>query len=137
MARIDLKAGNEAERQVLAYLEANASEALADKIAAGSGTLSGCMAYCKEQARKQEKNGVACIAAEEVFGWAVHYFEDVKPVAAKADAPKKGKKADDVEEADDGESADAEQETEQVNMADEEWSDGSLFAEVNVFGGAE
>ncbi len=32
--------------------------------------------YITDQARKQSKNGSACIEDEVVYGWAVHYFDE-------------------------------------------------------------
>lgn len=61
-------------------------------------SLDECMNYVTEQARKQAVNNAACISDEEVFGWAVHYYQekDVKPktkaeakVVAKPTEPKK------------------------------------------------
>lgn len=68
------------ECAIAAYLEANASDALREKIAeaqkSGKGVAQ-CYAYITEQARKQAAGvNSVMIADEVVYGWAVHYFED-------------------------------------------------------------
>ncbi len=74
---IKLKAANRTERRVLDYLEANAGEALAEKIGAGTKTLAGALAYAAGEARKVAAGaGCVCIEDETVFGWIVHYFEE-------------------------------------------------------------
>jgi hypothetical protein len=37
-------------------------------------TLNGVIAYIKSEARKQAKDGVACIPDDTVYDWAVHYI---------------------------------------------------------------
>ena len=76
MARLNLKADGKNQEILLDYLEKNASEPLAEKINAGVKTLAGCWTYIRGEARKQAMNGVAVIEDAEVFGWAVHYFEE-------------------------------------------------------------
>ena len=85
-----LKANNKQEEIILAYLEENASETLADKINNGTPfekdgkpltnlkTLSGFMKYACEEARKLAEKGTNCACVEDsvVFGWAIHYFEE-------------------------------------------------------------
>lgn len=73
---LKLNAENKNEKRVLAYLEANASEMLAEKINSGDKTLRGCFKYMSEQAKEFAINNCACIDDETVFGWAVHYFEE-------------------------------------------------------------
>lgn len=88
--KINLEARTLAEQKVKAYLEANASSILAEKINNGvriqkdgkqllnKKTLSGFMQYACEEARKQADKGArsVCIDDETVYGWAVHYFEE-------------------------------------------------------------
>lgn len=88
--KINLTANNTAEKRILAYLEQNASEALAEKINKGTPlakdgkplinrkTLDGFMKYATEEARKIAEKGArfACIDDDTVFGWAIHYFEE-------------------------------------------------------------
>jgi len=77
MARINLAARNGAERRILDYLEANASEALAEKINAGRKTLADALKYCEGEARKLQGGGkCVCVEDATVFGWAVHFFEE-------------------------------------------------------------
>lgn len=38
--------------------------------------LDECIDYIKSEARKKAQNGVAVIEDKEVFGWAVHYFDE-------------------------------------------------------------
>ena len=76
MARLSLKAEGKNQEILLDYLEKNASEPLAEKINTGVKTLTGCWEFIRKEARKQAMNGVAVIEDAEVFGWAVHYFEE-------------------------------------------------------------
>ena len=87
---LNLEAKTPAERKIKAYLEANASEILADKINNGvhiqkdgktllnKKTLDGFMKFACNEAKKQAEKGAscACIDDDVVFGWAVHYFEE-------------------------------------------------------------
>lgn len=87
---LNLEAKNKQEELVLAYLQENASQALADKINNGTPfekdgkplrnkkTLSGFMKYACEEARKLAEKGAnsACIDSDTVFGWAMHFFEE-------------------------------------------------------------
>ena len=38
--------------------------------------LDECIDYIKSEARKKAQNGVAVIEDKEVFGWAVHYYDE-------------------------------------------------------------
>ena len=73
---LGLKAENNAQKIILDYLEANASEALAEKIKTGTKTLGQCWTYIVKQAQKQKEGNCACIPDFEVFGWATHFFEE-------------------------------------------------------------
>ena len=85
MARLNLEAKNQPQALILAYLEQNASESLAERINQGNHTLQDCFDYIRNEARKQAVNNVAAIEDRQVYGWAVHYFEeDGNP----GDAPK-------------------------------------------------
>ena len=79
------------EQELLkAYLEANASETLIDKINNGvkivkdgktlinKKTLDTFMSYATEEARKQTEQGAKCAMVEDtvVFGWLIHYFQE-------------------------------------------------------------
>ena len=73
---LGLKAESSAQKIVLDYLEANASEVLAEKIKTGNKTLGQCWTYIVKQAQKQKEGNCACIPDVEVFGWAIHFFEE-------------------------------------------------------------
>ena len=88
--KLNLDAKTNEERKVKAYLEANASEMLAEKINNGvriqkdgktllnKKTLAGFMKYACDEAKKQAEKGAhsACIDDAVVYGWAIHYFEE-------------------------------------------------------------
>ena len=88
--KLNLQATTKEEQKVKAYLEANASEVLAEKINNGvriqkdgktllnKKTLAGFLKYACDEAKKQAEKGAssACIDDDTVYGWAVHYFEE-------------------------------------------------------------
>lgn len=88
--KLNLQAVTKEEQKVKAYLEANASEVLAEKINSGvriqkdgkmlinKKTLAGFMKFACDEAKKQAEKGAssACIDDDTVYGWAVHYFEE-------------------------------------------------------------
>ena len=88
--KLNLDAKTNEERKVKAYLEANASEILAEKINNGvrihkdgktlinKKTLEECMEFAIKEAQKLTEKGAraACIQDSVVFGWAIHYFEE-------------------------------------------------------------
>lgn len=88
--KLNLQATTKEEQKVKAYLEANASEVLAEKINSGvriqkdgkmlinKKTLAGFMKFACDEAKKQAEKGAlsACIDDDTVYGWAVHYFEE-------------------------------------------------------------
>lgn len=88
--KLNLQAATKEEQKVKAYLEANASEVLAEKINGGvriqkdgkmlinKKTLAGFMKFACDEAKKQAEKGAssACIDDDTVYGWAVHYFEE-------------------------------------------------------------
>lgn len=90
MPQLNLTAKTKEEQKVKAYLEANASSSLAEKINNGvkiqkdgktmlnKKTLSGFMKFACDEAKKQAEKGAqsACIDDDIVYGWAVHYFEE-------------------------------------------------------------
>lgn len=76
MKQLNLKAENTAQEKVKEYLEQNVSDLLAEKINSGKKTLQGCWNYIVSEAKKKAVSGCACIEDQEVFGWAVHYFEE-------------------------------------------------------------
>lgn len=76
------------ETMIYQYIEANASDALVEKINAGKKTIAGCMAYVKECARHKAVGNCAMVEDKEVYGWVMHFFEedgikeDKKPVVS-------------------------------------------------------
>ena len=88
--KLNLQTQNKEQEILLAYLEQNASAALAEKINTGipankNGTqlimkkdLTGFMKYATEEARKAAPKGAtsACIEDRTVFCWLMHYFEE-------------------------------------------------------------
>jgi len=82
--RLNLQAKGENQKLVLAYLEENASEVLAEKINAGSKTMDDCWDFIVECAKEKVKNGCACIRDDVVFGWAIHFFEEDSIEPSKA-----------------------------------------------------
>lgn len=93
---------NTFEKIIKDYIESacKTDAVLAGKYEKSGKDIEGCCKYIKSEARKQAKNGCAAIKDDEVFGWAVHYFDEglkapkdspraeVK-VALTADMPKK------------------------------------------------
>ena len=88
--KLNLDTKTNEERKVKVYLEANASEMLAEKINNGvriqkdgkmlfnRKTLASFMKFACDEAKKQAEKGAssACIDDSVVYGWAVHYFEE-------------------------------------------------------------
>ena len=90
MATINLTAKGRDQELILAYLQENASDVLANKINSGTPfekdgkqlvnkkDLNGFISYACNEARKLAEKGAqsACIEGDVVFGWAIHYFEE-------------------------------------------------------------
>lgn len=90
MTTLNLTANGKPQELILAYLQKNASEVLAEKINKGTPikkdgkqlinkkTLDGFMTFANDEAKKlAEKNArSACIEDAVVYGWAIHYFEE-------------------------------------------------------------
>lgn len=90
MPALNLTATTNEEQKIKAYLEANASDTLAEKINNGvhiqedgknllnKKTLSGFLKFACDKAQKQAEKGAqsACIDDDIVYGWAIHYFEE-------------------------------------------------------------
>lgn len=133
MARLNLEAKNPAQALILQYLEQNASESLAERINAGKHNLQDCFGYIRNEARKQAVNGVAAIEDRQVYGWAVHYFEEdgnpgdapkaydasgPKPVRIVREAKKEEPKPEQPKKEPKPKKADAEQITGQTSIFD-------------------
>lgn len=75
------------ERIVAEYIDANASEVLVEKINKSDKGISDCWSFIVKQAKeKAGKHDAVGVADMEVFGWAIHYFEEDS--IKKGDAPK-------------------------------------------------
>lgn len=90
MIKLNLIAQDEQEERILAYLQENASETLADKINNGTPfekdgkplinkkNLAGFTDYAYEEARKLARKNAKVMIIDDptVYGWAIHYFEE-------------------------------------------------------------
>ena len=61
-------------------------EVLAGKYEKSGKDIEGCCKYIQSEAKKKAQNGCAVIPDAEVFGWAIHYFDE--EMTAPMDAPK-------------------------------------------------
>lgn len=90
-----LEAKNDTEKRLLDYLEKNASDALREKIAAlpegGAYNLGAAFRHIQDEARKLLHSKSGFVDDETVFGWLIHYYEDVAPAEAAKPAPAKAK----------------------------------------------
>lgn len=79
---------NTFEKIIKDYIESacKTDEVLAGKYEKSGKDIEGCCRYIKSEARKQAKNGCAAIKDDEVFGWAVHYFDE--EMTAPKDSPR-------------------------------------------------
>lgn len=89
MKQLKLTAKDAAQEKVKEYLEQNVSDLLAEKINTGEKTLQGCWNYIVGEAKQKAVSGCACIEDREVFGWAVHYFEEDSIAECKSAPPVK------------------------------------------------
>jgi hypothetical protein len=90
MIKLNLTANGKAQERILAYLEENVSETIAEKINQGTPfekdgkqlinkkSLDGFMAFASSEAQKLAEKGArsACVEDSVVYGWAIHYFEE-------------------------------------------------------------
>lgn len=69
---------NTFEKIIKDYIEGlcKTDEVLAGKYEKSGKDIEGCCKYIKSEAKKKAKNGCAVIADAEVFGWAIHYFDE-------------------------------------------------------------
>ena len=79
---------NTFEKIIKDYIEkfAQGDAVFASKYEKSGKDIEGCCRYIKSEARKQAKNGCAVIKDDEVFGWAVHYFDE--GMTAPKDSPR-------------------------------------------------
>ena len=90
MTTLNLTANGKPQELILAYLQENASEVLAEKInketpiekdgkrLINKKSLDGFMTFASDEAKKLVEKGArsACIEDSVVYGWAIHYFEE-------------------------------------------------------------
>ena len=90
MATLNLTAATPEQEKIKEYLQANASDVLAEKINNGvritkdgktlvsKKTLDSFMQYAGSEAKRLAAKGAncACIDDSTVYGWAIHYFEE-------------------------------------------------------------
>ncbi len=90
MTKLNLTAKGRAQELILAYLQENASDVLAEKINNGviiekdgkhlisKKDLDGFMAFANSEAKKLAEKGAnsACVEDSVVYGWAIHFFEE-------------------------------------------------------------
>lgn len=105
MARINKTADGRNQQLVLEYLENNASDVLVEKINSGTRTIADCWRFITGKARLRAVSGsgtgsCAVISDEEVFGWAVHFFEESSEDLKKEDAAEERRAAARREEQD-------------------------------------
>lgn len=105
MARINKTADGRNQQLVLEYLENNASDVLVEKINSGTRTIADCWRFITGKARSRAVSGsgtgsCAVISDEEVFGWAVHFFEESSEDLKKEDAAEERRAAARREEQD-------------------------------------
>lgn len=81
------------------------AEKFIERCKADQKAIEGCCAYITAEAKKKAQNGCAVIADDEVFGWAIHFFDENLSAPTTAPAAKvtataatpKAKKEDDVQ----------------------------------------
>jgi len=90
MIKLNLTANGKPQELILAYLQENASQTLADKINNGvpiekdgkrlisKKDLNGFMSFATGEAKKlaEKSANSACVEDNVVYGWAIHYFEE-------------------------------------------------------------
>ena len=84
MSRLKITAAGDNQKRILEYLEENASDDLVERINEKFVSLDPCWQYILKQARKKASNNVAMVEDVEVYGWAVHYFEEAEETHQKA-----------------------------------------------------
>lgn len=90
MARLNKTADGKNQQLILEYLENNASDVLVEKINTGTRSIADCWRFITGKARSRAVSGsgngsCAVISDEEVFGWAVHFFEESSEDLKKED----------------------------------------------------
>lgn len=86
-------AGKEHDIYVLAIIsnlfeQGRDNPALAEAILNEDKNWDGLWKYIMDNARKEAKNGCACVEDEKVYAWAVEYFLEETPPEPKIEPPK-------------------------------------------------
>ena len=85
------------EKIVAEYIDANASDVLVEKINKSDKGIKDCWSFIVNKAKAKAKGSRAVGVADiEVFGWAIHYFEEDS--IKKGDIPKEEAKVETVKE---------------------------------------
>ena len=80
MTRDELLKSKDRNEQIIAdYLKRYSEDNHWNQIEATQRPLSECMSKIKELARKKAVGGCACIADNEVFQWAIDFYNGVEP----------------------------------------------------------
>ena len=64
------------------------AEKFIERCKADQKAIEGCCAYITAEAKKKAQNGCAVIADDEVFGWAIHFFDENLTAPTTAPAAK-------------------------------------------------
>ena len=72
----ELVAKTEFEKAIKDYLDNNIPSSLLEKIKKGEKTLEKCCNYIMSEMKKRAVGGCAVATDQEVFGLAVHFFEE-------------------------------------------------------------
>lgn len=77
-AEVKPKKLNKSEQRVKDYLDEYAKQdpVFAGKYNANGKTIKGCISYIMKEAQKHREGNMAFLDDSEVFGWAVHYFDE-------------------------------------------------------------
>lgn len=67
---------NATEQIIFDYVQVNASEVLKEKIEKSGKGIKDCLSYISSEVRNRAVNNCACVSDQEVFGMAMHYFEE-------------------------------------------------------------
>lgn len=67
---------NPTEQIIFDYVQENASEVLKEKIEKSEKGIKDCLNYISSEVRNRAINNCACVSDQEVFGMAMHYFEE-------------------------------------------------------------
>lgn len=73
---LNLKANNEFQEAILEHLKSYDDPLLEEKIKTGGKDLAGCQTFIIKEARKKAHQNTAIMRDDEVFGLAVHFFEE-------------------------------------------------------------